>query len=199
MISARSARNAARIANKKIFRFMPKYFLCGGIAVLNLSLSDGFVDCVVGSALVETFVCSHSGTSTSLSIMDCELALLVMLSALLEAAVVQLRCCRRMYRFLDVPSRVLLHDGMRSVPAVFSKMHLIKQLGGWRYRRHAPYQASSLIVADWEVGIGLARAWTISAQIESRGLHPSYCHEDLSNFIISIYGTWKTMISYLYH
>lgn len=68
-----------------------------------------------------------------------------------------------MYSFIDVPSRVLLHDGMCSVRAVFSKTHLIKQLGGWRYRRHAPYQASSLVVADWEVGIGLRRAWTISA------------------------------------
>lgn len=47
----------------------------------------------------------------------------------------------------------------------------------------------SLIVADWEVGIGLARAWTISAQIESRGLHPSYCYEDLSNLIFSRYET----------
>lgn len=44
MISASSARNTARSASKKIFRFMPKYFLCGGIAVSNLSLSDGFVD-----------------------------------------------------------------------------------------------------------------------------------------------------------
>lgn len=43
MISARSARNAARSARKKILRFMPRYFLCGGTAVSNLSLSDGFV------------------------------------------------------------------------------------------------------------------------------------------------------------
>ena len=151
MISARSARNAARIANKKIFRFMPKYFLCGGIAVLNLSLSDGFVDCVVGSALVETFVCSHSGTSTSLSIMDCELALLVMLSALLEAAVVQLRCCRRMYRFVDVPSRVLLHDGMRSV--VQCSRECILSSDWVAGNIVCPLSGFQLGFADWEVGI----------------------------------------------
>jgi len=92
-----------------------------------------------------------------------------MLPALLEAAVVQLRCGPRMYDLGDVPSRILLHDGMRSVRAILWKIHLVKQSGGWRYRRHAPYQASSLasLVADWEVGIGHGKALTISAQIES--------------------------------
>ena len=63
--------------------------------------------------------------------MDCELALLVILPALLEAAVVRLRCGWRIHRLDDVPSKILLHDGMRSVRAMLSTMHLIKRLGGW--------------------------------------------------------------------
>jgi hypothetical protein len=130
MISARSARIAARIASRKIFRFMPKYFLCGGMVLSNLCLSVGPAGGVVGAALLEPCVCSHSGTSTSLSIMDCEWVLLVMLLASLEAAAVQMSCGKRMCS-LDgpvngVPSRIQLHDGMRSVRAMLSKGHLIK-------------------------------------------------------------------------
>lgn len=74
-----------------------------------------------------------------------------MLPVLLKAVVVQSRSGQRMYSPDDpvngVRIRIRSHDGICSVRPMLLEIASYQAigLGGWSYRRHAPYQASSLI------------------------------------------------------